>query len=109
MGKNKGTILSSLQACLVITHTSGDFIVFPLSQYISRSTSTYRALYYGKIETQTSHIYIYIYILYQIEQLSQTNFHEPVVDLVQMKNIEKYDIYIYIYIYTFFFPTFRTL
>ena len=29
---------------------------------ISRSTLTYRALYYGKIETQTSYIYIYIYI-----------------------------------------------
>ena len=27
---------------------------------ISRSTLTYRALYYGKIETQTSYIYIYI-------------------------------------------------
>ena len=29
--------------------------------FISRSTLTYRALYYGKIETQTSYIYIYIY------------------------------------------------
>ena len=28
--------------------------------FISRSTLTYRALYYGKIETQTSYIYIYI-------------------------------------------------
>ena len=26
-GKNKETILSSLQACFVITHSSGDFIV----------------------------------------------------------------------------------
>ena len=36
--------------------------VFSLSQYISRSTFTYRALYFGKIETQTSSIYIYVYI-----------------------------------------------
>ena len=28
--------------------------------YVSRSTLTYRALYYGKIETQSSYIYIYI-------------------------------------------------
>ena len=34
---------------------------FSLSQYIWRSTSTYRALYYGKIETQTSYICMYIY------------------------------------------------
>ena len=28
---------------------------------ISRSSSMYRALYYGKIETQTSYVYIYIW------------------------------------------------
>lgn len=28
-------------------------------KYISRSSPTYRALYYGKIETHTSYIYIY--------------------------------------------------
>ena len=36
--------------------------VFSLSQYISRSTFTYRILYFGKIETQTSSISIYIYV-----------------------------------------------
>ena len=36
------------------------FFLLPI--YISRSTLTYRALYHGKIETQTSYIYIYIYI-----------------------------------------------
>ena len=35
---------------------------FFLAQYISRSTSIYRALYCGKIEIQTSHLYLYIYI-----------------------------------------------
>ena len=35
---------------------------FLLAIFISRSTLTYRALYYGKIETQTSYIYLYIYI-----------------------------------------------
>ena len=37
-------------------------VIFVLPIFISRSTLTYRALYYGKIETQTSYIYIYIYI-----------------------------------------------
>ena len=37
-------------------------VFFLLPIFISRSTLTYRALYYGKIETQTSYIYIYIYI-----------------------------------------------
>ena len=36
-------------------------VFFLLPIFISRSTLTYRALYYGKIETQTSYIYIYIY------------------------------------------------
>ena len=31
-------------------------VVFLLPIFISRSTLTYRALYYGKIETQTSYI-----------------------------------------------------
>ena len=35
--------------------------IYIFSVVISRSTLTYRALYYGKIETQTSYIYIYIY------------------------------------------------
>ena len=40
---------------------------FPISYiYISRSTLTYRALYYGKIVTQASYIYIY--------NLSQASF-----------------------------------
>ena len=38
--------------------------LFPLSQYISRSTSTYRTLCYGKIETQTSYISIYMYMYF---------------------------------------------
>ena len=33
-------------------------VFFLLPIFISRSTLTYRALYYGKIETQTSYIYI---------------------------------------------------
>ena len=37
-------------------------LFFLLPIFISRSTLTYRALYYGKIETQTSYIYIYINI-----------------------------------------------
>ena len=37
--------------------------VFPLSKYISRSTSTYWALWNGKIKTQTSY-WIYIYMWY---------------------------------------------
>ena len=38
-------------------------VIFVLPIFISRSTLTYRALYYGKIETQTSYIYIYIFSL----------------------------------------------
>ena len=39
--------------------------LFFLAQYISRSTSIYRALYCGKIEIQTSHLYLYIYTSYK--------------------------------------------
>ena len=39
-------------------------VFFLLPIFISRSTLTYRALYYGKIETQTSYIYIYIYMYF---------------------------------------------
>ena len=39
---------------------------------ISRSTLTYRALYYGKIETQTS--YIYIYIVNKIQIITYMEF-----------------------------------
>ena len=36
---------------------------YPISNvYVSRSALTYRALYYGKIETQSSYMYMYIYI-----------------------------------------------
>ena len=41
---------------------------------ISRSTLTYRALYYGKIETQTSYIYIYIYIVNKIQIITYMEF-----------------------------------
>ena len=54
IGNRKKTTLSSWQACFVIALSSGDLM-------ISRSTLTYRALYYGKIVTQASYIYIYIY------------------------------------------------
>ena len=53
IGSRKKTTLSSRQACFVISHSSGDFnLLLPI--FISHSTLTYRALYYGKIETQTS-------------------------------------------------------
>ena len=39
-------------------------VFFLLPIFISRSTLTYQALYYGKIETQTSYIYIYIYVFF---------------------------------------------
>ena len=42
-------------------------VFFPLSQHISRSTSTYWALLNGKINTQTSYLYIYIYISEDVE------------------------------------------
>ena len=34
-GKNRETILSSLQACFVITHSSGDFIVKNIRTIVS--------------------------------------------------------------------------
>ena len=44
-------------------------VFFPISNiYVSRSTLTHRALYYGKIETQSSYIYIYIYIVFTVTQ-----------------------------------------
>ena len=56
----KKTTLLSRQACFVIAHSSGD---------LSRSTLTYRALYYGKIVTQASYIYIYIFVFW-VERIS---------------------------------------
>ena len=61
------------------TLDESEVFLFFLAQYISRSTSIYRALYCGKIEIQTSHLYLYIYI------------------------------YIYIYIYTSYKPRFLGL
>ena len=50
--------------------------VFSLSHYISRSTFTYRALYFGKIERQTSYIYIYIYIYVYVYIYVHNNGHK---------------------------------
>ena len=51
IGNRKKTTLSSRQACFVIAIS---YI------HISRSTLTYRGLYYGKIVTQASYVYMYI-------------------------------------------------
>ena len=40
------------------------FFLLPI--FISRSTLTYRALYYGKIETQTSYLCIYVCLYLQL-------------------------------------------
>ena len=74
-------------------------VFFLLPIFISRSTLTYRALYYGKIETQTSYIYIYIYIhigslcLYIYIYLSIGIY----IGSLTLQGI----IYIYIYIYIY--------
>ena len=55
--------------------------VFSLSQYISHSTSTYRALCYGKIETQTCYIYIFFFLFFLYFFLTKQNKTNQIIKL----------------------------
>ena len=77
---------------------------FPISHiYISRSTLTYRALYYEKIVTQASYIYIYIRgFKSRSRQFLEFYLCSFISFFLSLVSVHLCYVYIYIYIYTRF-------